>query len=252
MSHRILVDKRTKPAAGPERRALRRSGLRCAALVLACTAFTGIAAGEERPRRVGFEVLTAAQGDVVEPGVALMRYRGQIDYPMAESLIDIWSEIRGGHTRVILDLDSSGGELVHAEKVIAVLREMAGEIALTTVVEQGNRCLSACVLVFRQGSDRAAGGATAWMFHGACPPFSNIPSRTATRRYLSDLEAAGVATPFLCTLDESGYLDAPGRFWASGYELFHIHEANVITRLLEPWEPAAPHALPIDPQIRSR
>jgi hypothetical protein len=229
-----------------------RRGLGCAALVIGCTAFAAIPAVAERSGGIGFEVLTAAGSAAIAPGVALVRYKGQIAYPMAEDLAEIWREIKGRHTRIVLDLDSSGGDLVHAEKVIAILREMAGEVALTTVVEQGNRCLSACVLVYMQGSERAAGGATAWMFHGACPPFSNIPSAAATRRYLSDLEEAGAATQFLCTLETSGYLDAPGRFWVSGYELFHVYEANVITRLLEPWEPAAPHALPIDRQIRSR
>jgi hypothetical protein len=230
----------------------RRRVLGRAALVLGCTAFAAFPAVAEASGGIGFEVLTAAENTAIKPGVALIRYKGQIAYPMAENLAEIWSGLQGRHMRIVLDLDSAGGDLVHAEKVIAILREIAGEVALTTVVEQGNRCLSACVLVFMQGSDRAAGGATAWMFHGACPPFSNIPSAAATRRYLSDLEEAGAATQFLCTLEASGYLDAPGRFWASGYELFHVHEANVITRLLEPWEPAAPHSLPIDRQIRSR
>ena len=243
-------DERRMTGRGPRHNG--RRCLECAALVLGCTAVMAIPALAERSRGIGFEVLTATESKAIKPGVAVVRYKGQIAYPMAENLAEIWSEIQGHHTQIVLDLDSAGGDLVHAEKVIAILRGMAAEVALTTVVEQGNRCLSACVLVFMQGTDRAAGGATAWMFHGACPPFSNIPSAAATRRYLSDLEAAGAAPQFLCTLQASGYLDAPGRFWASGYELFHVYEANVITRLLEPWEPAAPNALPIDQQIRSR
>ncbi|HSP24807.1 MAG TPA: hypothetical protein VLQ65_06505 [Saliniramus sp.] len=252
MRNRILADLVTANATAPAHLVTRRRGLACAALALACTVFAGISVAEEPPRRIGFEVVTAAESPTIKPGVVLVRYNGQIAYPMAENLAEIWNGIRGSHTRVVLDLDSPGGDLVHAEMVIAVLREIAGEVALTTVVEQGNRCLSACVLVYMQGADRAAGGATAWMFHGACPPFSNIPSAVATRRYLADLEEAGVATQFLCNLETYGFLDAPGRFWASGYELFHVYEANVITRLLEPWEPAAPLALPIDRQIRSR
>ncbi len=223
----------------------------CLALLLAGRQAPAVA--DERPARLsGFSVATHETDDRIAKDTLVLRYGGHISYPMAEILDQLWKEQQGKYSRVVLELDSPGGDLVHAEAVIAMLAAIRAEATLTTQVAQGRSCLSACVLVFMQGEERIAGGATAWMFHGACPAFSNIPAPAATRRYLAHLERAGVATRFLCELEEAGYLDRPGRFWASGYELFHVHQANVITRLAEPWEPAKPAALPIDPNLRPR
>src|SRR5450432_2914028 len=73
---------------------------------------------------------------------------------MAENLVDIWSEVRGKFRVVVLDLDSNGGELVHTERVITILKGIRGETILETLVRQNHRCLSACVLVYLQGAER--------------------------------------------------------------------------------------------------
>ena len=207
----------------------------------------------ERPNTwIGFEVLENADDSTIKPDQVVIKYVGPISFPMAENLQEIWQTIKGKYKVVVLDLDSPGGDLVHAEKVIAVLERMRSEVVLKTLVQQAQKCLSACVLVFVQGVERVAGGATAWMFHGACSQFSNAPVEEPTRRYVGVLRAAGVDDGFVCQLEAKGYLTRPGQFWISGYELFHTAKANVITRLLPNWQPEAPRSLPIDPQIRSR
>jgi hypothetical protein len=131
--------------------------------------------------------------------------------------------------------------------IIAGIRKTA---QVDTLVRHGALCASACVAIFVQGEDRAAGGASVWLFHGACAdPAGNVPSIALTQRFLGILREAGVAESFLCTLASEGYVTTPGNFWLSGYELHHVYKANVITRLLDPWRPKTPLPPPVDPTI---
>lgn len=223
------------------------------ALVLAfLAACLSAAMAAETPRRLGFTVLTHEDAPTIPEGTAVVRYEGPIAYPMAADLRDVWAELRGSVDTVILELDSGGGELAEAEAAIATLRDVRRHSRLETIVGYGKRCLSACVLVFVQGEERAAAGASAWMFHGVCPAYSTVPAPEPTRRYLDLLREAGVSTVFLCDLVRSGWLDRPGRFWSSGYELVHVHEAGVITRLLDAWQPLEARRAPVDPLVRPR
>lgn len=208
--------------------------------------------GEVTSARSGFAVLVHGDDPSIKEGVVVIRYEGTIEAPMAERLAGIWAGLQGKYKTVIVHLNSSGGALKHAEEVSAVLKGMRTEVELVTFVYQGQSCLSACLLVFMQGAERIAGGATSWLFHGACPEHSNVPSLRSTRHYVNLLREAGVSTEFLRFLEDCGYLTNAGAFWASGYELAYVHKANIITRLLAPWQPETPIFLPGDPQIRPR
>ncbi|ESR24072.1 hypothetical protein N177_2521 [Lutibaculum baratangense AMV1] len=200
----------------------------------------------------GFSLVTRSENASVPESTVILRYEGPIDHPMADDLQAISQELGESIERVILELDSVGGELNEASKVIDVLADMRARVTLKTLVRQGRRCLSACVLVFMQAETRVAGGASAWMFHGACPPGTNVPSLTLTARFTTLLRDAGVDPQFIRFLVQEGCLDRPGGYWASGYELFHVHKANIITRLLDPWEPLSPSRGVRDPQIQPR
>lgn len=202
--------------------------------------------------RIGFAVIRHEDDRSLAPDEIVMRYRGEVAYPFAVNLRELVQAVRGRFAKVTLDLSSEGGSLEEAEKAIAALAEVKPVVVLETRVRQGERCLSACVLVFAQGHERVAGGASIWMFHGACGPYTNVPSEAPTARYRGLLAAAGVDAAFLCTLAERGYLTSPGKLWLSGYELFHVHKAGLITRLLDAWQPEPGREPPFDPQIRSR
>ena len=36
------------------------------------------------------------------------------------------------------------------------------------------------------------------------------------------------------------HITAPGEFWVSGYELYNVYRADIITELLDPWRPLNP------------
>jgi hypothetical protein len=214
----------------------------------------GLSAGvwADASERIGMEILTAVEDERIAPGTVVVRYSGVIVFPLAENLAEAWREQHGKARRLILELNSRGGELKHAKKVIAVLKDIRAAAELKTVVRAGAICASACIPVFMQGAERQASGASAWMFHGACPAYGNIPAARPTDDYVGLLQAAGVATEFLCLLQQSGYLEKPGEFWLSGYELVHVYNANVITRLIAPWQPLEAQPAPFDPQIGPR
>lgn len=228
-----------------------------AAIVLVCTVVLGTQscralADSLRQPRLGFSIQTQQDNSSLARDAIVVRYEGEIAFPMASNLAEIWQAARPQFRTLHFELDSSGGLLPEAEKAVATLQQIRRTARLETIVRQGDRCLSACVLLFAQGETRSAGGASVWMFHGACSAFSNVPAAEPTHRYVEILREAGVSPEFLCLLSERGYLSSSGKLWASGYELHHVYKSNVITRLLDGWQPEAPVEPPFDPQVRSR
>lgn len=194
----------------------------------------------------GLEPLTDRENPSIPADTVVVRLTGMIEPPMAQELGAIWAGFSATRGRLLIDLDSTGGSLTETEALIAAIAAIREEARVDTLVRHGALCASACIAVFVQGEDRAAGGASVWLIHGACRDRgTNIPSLALTDRYLDMLRAAGVADAFLCELVEKGYVTTPGKLWLSGYELVHVHRANVITRLLEPWQSEPPRPPPI-------
>ncbi|MCB1486496.1 MAG: hypothetical protein KDJ88_03445 [Bauldia sp.] len=195
------------------------------------------------------EALTRADNPTIRPDTLVIRLVGRIDVATATEIATAWSERPDGISRLLLDIESPGGSLAATEDVIRALAAIREQARIDTLVRHGAMCASACVAVFMQGEDRAAGGASVWMFHGVCYADSNIPSLAQTGRFLDLLREAGASEAFLCRLEEEGFVTTAGKLWISGYELFHLYKANVITRLLEPWRresPTLPERLPFE------
>lgn len=203
------------------------------------------------PAHAGIEVLTTAENPTIAADTVVVRVTGTIESPMAEDLAALAPALATRYRRMLIDLDTPGGSLIETESLIATIALLRDTpMRIDSLVRHGAFCASACIALFVQGTDRAAGGASVWLFHGACrDPGENTPSLALTQRYLDILRKAGVSERFLCDLVSEGYVTTPGDFWLSGYELFHVYKANVITRLLEPWRPEAPRLPPINPWI---
>ena len=159
---------------------------------------------------------------------------------MAQGLNDIWYRLGPSHERLLIDLDSLGGDLLETEALIEVIADIRQTADVDTLVRHDAKCASACVAVFVQGAKRHAGSSSTWMFHGACGRETNLPSLGQTGRFLDILREAGVAPDFLRHLVDEGYVTTPGKLWVSGYELVHVYHANIITDLLQPWRPERP------------
>ena len=185
----------------------------------------------------GLTILTHETNDTVAEDLVVMRLEGSIAAPMAEAFVDGWAKWGPGHNRLVIDLDSPGGELAETEAIVAAIARIRETAIVDTLVRHDAICASACIAIFMQGATRLAGGSSTWLFHGACHERSNRPDLALTDRYLDILREAGVAADFLCLLVGRGYVTTPGKLWVSGYELVHVFDANIITQLLEPWRP---------------
>src|SRR5258708_38852405 len=80
--------------------------------------------------------------------------------------------------RLVLFLDSAGGQVEEGDRVIAVLNEIKLRHQLTTVVPHGKLCASMCIPIFLQGEDRLAARASLWIFHEAAQRQANGQPRT--------------------------------------------------------------------------
>lgn len=202
--------------------------------------------------RYGFTIKTHKQDPALAADELYILYSGPVAFPLAENLQEIWQQAKNSITRVTLEIESSGGDVGVAREVVDLLREIRSTATLITRVEAGKTCASACLAIYMQGMVRQASGASAFTFHGACPPYTNIPKQEATEGFIEMLMEAGMSEKFLVYLSSCGYLTMPGTYWISGYELFHVAEANIITELLPAWNPALPITPPFDPLLRPR
>src|SRR2546429_435129 len=75
--------------------------------------------------------------------------------------------------RVVLFLDSAGGQVEEGDRVIAILNEIKLRHQLITVVPHGKLCASMCIPIFLQGEDRLAARASIWLFHEAAQRQAN-------------------------------------------------------------------------------
>lgn len=195
-------------------------------------------------QRTGFawadvEIFTRMDNDSIDERTMVMRITGAIFPPMAREIEQAWASRPGSIARMLIDIESPGGELGETERIVEVIRAIRAQGKVDSLVRHGALCASACVAIYAQGEERAAGGSSVWLFHGACHRGSNVPSIALTGRFLDLLAEAGVSSDFIRTLTERGYVTNAGKLWLSGYELHHVFEANIITRLLDPWRPEA-------------
>jgi hypothetical protein len=80
--------------------------------------------------------------------------------------------------RVVLFLNSAGGQVEEGDRVIQILNEAKQTHRLVTQVLDGNLCASMCIPIFLQGDDRFAARASNWIFHEATRPGANGKERT--------------------------------------------------------------------------
>lgn len=194
----------------------------------------------EPPNPLGLEIFTREQlAWMAEDGVGL-RYTGPLHASLAGELRALLLTSPQRYHHVVFELDSDGGNLDHVKEIVAVLKEVRARMQLTTRVTEGSLCASGCIPLFMQGEARKASGSSIWVFHGARGAFTNMPDPAATDEYLALLTAAGMRPGFRAMLESGNRIYLPGSFILSGYELFAVHEAGIITELLPAWRAERP------------
>lgn len=194
----------------------------------------------EPPNPLGLEVFTRAQLDWIADDAIGLRYTGPLRPPLADQLREILLSSPQKYKHVILELDSDGGDLNYVEQLVAVLKEVNKRMEFATRVTEGSLCASGCIPVFMQGTKRKASGSSIWVFHGARSAFTNVPNPAATDEYLDLLSSAGMTADFRSMLEADNRIYRPGSFILSGYELFTVQRAGIITELFPYWREEEP------------
>jgi hypothetical protein len=103
---------------------------------------------------------------------------------MADYLRNAWAKYRAVSHRLVLSLDSPGGQVEEGERAIHVLQEIKLTHRIVTVVAHGKQCSSMCVPIYLQGADRFAARASLWVFHEAAKRDANGTERMDTEETL--------------------------------------------------------------------
>jgi ATP-dependent protease ClpP protease subunit len=136
-----------------------------------------------------------------EDGTLYIDWVGPIVAGMADDLRAALDKYGTISQRVVLFLDSRGGQMEEGDRVIEVLNEIKLQHQLITVVLHGKLCASMCIPIFLQGEDRLAARASLWIFHEAAQRQANGELRTDTaetwRLFRKYYAPAGVPTRWL-------------------------------------------------------
>ncbi len=100
------------------------------------------------------------RGDTV-----VLAWTGSVDLPMHTLLARAFDRWKGKSDRFVLQLNSPGGSLREGSEVIELLRRIKQTHQLDTYVAPNDICMSMCVPMFLQGTNRIAASSARFMFH---------------------------------------------------------------------------------------
>jgi len=103
----------------------------------------------------------------VQDDTLFIGYTGEVVPGMAKFIASEFLKYRGITHRVVLILDSGGGQVGDGKKVIEVLCAIRQTHQLETAVLQGATCASMCVPIYLQGTERHGAASSLWLFHDA-------------------------------------------------------------------------------------
>src|SRR5262245_41536266 len=142
------------------------------AMLTLLLASANAAPGEERP------VAGSSLEFNKEDGTLYIEWSGPIVAGMADDLRAALGKYGTTLNRVVLFLDSAGGQVEEGNRAIEALNEIKLRHQLITVVPHGKLCASMCIPIFLQGEDRLAARASVWIFHEVAQRQANGQQRT--------------------------------------------------------------------------
>ncbi|MFA5898450.1 MAG: hypothetical protein WC829_04995 [Hyphomicrobium sp.] len=161
----------------------------------------------------------------------VLRWVGIVNAKMAGK-IDAAFEAQKRRARTVeLSLQSCGGRIDYMAQTIAVLQHIKTTHKLTTVVEPGSTCASACIPIFLASDRRRAALSSLWFFHrtwrhqlagGVDEIQTAAPGKRSVERFLKRYFApAGVSAEWLVQLKDvieknDGYWQTGRELWSSG------------------------------------
>lgn len=173
------------------------------------------------------------KGDVLE-----LRWRGEIDAPMAKVVRKALKDRAPDVRSVLFDIESPGGSVIEGWKVVEHLEALADDTVLVTRVGPQGFCGSMCVPIYMTGKRRMAAPDAEFYFHDAfaADPLTSkaLPQDGRDRQYAmiefrKQFRQAKIDEAWANELRRG--IDRDGEVWATGEALYQAR-AGVVTRLV--------------------
>lgn len=158
----------------------------------------------------------------------VLRWEGKVNKKMAAAIDEAFETNQRRVKSVELSLRSCGGRVDYMEAAIGVLRHIKETHRLTTVVDQGAMCASACIPVFLAADHRRAAMSSVWFFHrswrkslsgGVDQVQTGVPGGRSVARFHELYYApAGVSRPWLDQLRK--IIENSSGYWQTGRDLW--------------------------------
>lgn len=200
------------------------------------------------------EQVATAKTYLNNSGTLIIHYKGQIVPETVQYLSNQFEQHRRNTYKIVLALDSPGGNIEAGERVINLLNRIKLTHRLATMVQPGEKCASMCVPIFLQGQQRIAARTSAWMFHEAASPAGNgrvsINREETLRIFRRYFIPAGVSPDWLKDVANS---IAQSNVWQTGQDLIES-KSGIITHAINNQQPrpaVAPKTPPSNTQASS-
>lgn len=174
--------------------------------------------------------VTIAGGDRL-----ILRWAGRVDKKMASALDDAFERNKLHVKSVELSLHSCGGRIDYMAAAIGVLRHIKETHKLTTVVDQGATCASACIPIFLASDNRRAALSSLWFFHrswrselsgGVDEVQTAVPGKSSVERFHERYYIpAGVSREWLRRL--RNVIENTNGYWQTGRDLWEAKSGMV-------------------------
>ena len=173
-----------------------------------------------------------------------LSWTGTVTAGMAPTIAAEFDTHRRRANSVELSLQSCGGRTDYMAEVIGVLRHIKTTHKLTTVVERGATCASACIPIFLASDRRTAALSSLWFFHrswrhqlvgGVDGVITAVPGGSSLKRFLEQYYAsAGVSQRWLVGLER--IIEKNGGYWQTGRDLWD-DKSGIITETIGDIQP---------------
>lgn len=181
---------------------------------------------------------------VAASGALHLTWIGTVNEKMAGAIDAAFEANKRRVKSVELALQSCGGRIDYMAAVIGVLHHIKETHALTTVVERGSTCASACIPIFLASGQRRAALSSLWFFHrswrhqlagGVDTVLTATPGSHSVKRFLEQYYApAGVSRSWLVRLED--VIEKNDGYWQTGADLWD-DKTGIITETIGNMQP---------------
>jgi ATP-dependent protease ClpP protease subunit len=176
---------------------------------------------------------------IVDGGKLRLTWSGTVTSKTARMIADEFDAYKHLTKSVELSMNSCGGRTDYMAATVGVLAHIKMTHQLTTVVERGATCASACIPIFLSSDRRLAALSSLWFFHrswryqmtgGVDGVQTKAPGTSSLAGFLDRYYAsAGVSRPWLAQLKT--IIETNDGYWQTGRDLWE-RKSGIITETI--------------------